>query len=337
RVGVIGASGFAGGEFLRLAARHPRVHVCWATGDSKAGVRIADHDPSLALQHGDDVFATFDNDLLGDVDLVVTALPHGHSQDLMPAIAGAGVRIIDLAADFRLHAAPLYDEWYGETHRSPELLGSFVYGLPELHRESLVGATRVAAPGCYPTAAILPLEPLVSRGIVDPSHVIIDAISGVSGAGRPPKENTTFCAVDESVSPYGVGTHRHTPEIEHQSGSSVLFTAHLAPMNRGILATIHGRPLGDCPSTDSLLDTLAERYRDHPFVLVDERLPATKSVQGSNAAHISVRCDPRTGSIVAFCAIDNLVKGTAGQALQCCNLMYDMPETLGLPMVGVSP
>lgn len=336
-VGVIGASGFAGGEFLRLAARHPAIDLRWATGDSTAGRRIADHDPGLAAVFGDSAFGVYEPAMLADVDLVVTALPHGHSQHLMTDIADADVRIIDLAADFRLGAAGLYDEWYGAPHEAPHLLDSFVYGLPELHRDELAGATRVAAPGCYPTAAILALAPLTTAGLIERDHVIIDAISGVSGAGRPPRENTTFCAVDESVTTYAVGTHRHTPEIEAECGATVLFSAQLAPMNRGILTTVHGRPSGAVPTTDELLAHFDECYAGDPFVVVDERLPATKSAQGSNTAHVSVRCDPRTGSVVSFCAIDNLVKGTAGQALQCANLMYGLDETTGLPLVGMTP
>jgi len=336
-VGVIGGSGFAGSEFLRLAAAHPNLTVAWATGESQAGTAIADLYPSLAAAHPNDVFVTYDEALLDGVDAVVLALPHGASQSLVPQVAGKVRYLIDLAADFRMRDAGLYDTWYGETHTAPDLLATFAYGLPELYRDEIRTATRVAAPGCYPTAAILALAPLTRAGIMDPAHVIVDAASGVSGAGRTLKASTTFCAVDEDFTAYGLLTHRHTPEMEIHTGARILFTPHLAPMNRGILATCYGRPASDGLDTDAVLQVLHDAYADEPFVVVSERIPSTKATLGSNVAHVTARYDDRTGTVIALSAIDNLVKGTAGNAIQCLNLMAGLPETTGLPLVGVSP
>lgn len=337
RAGVIGASGFAGSEFVRLAAAHPELEVVWQTADTQAGTPVADLYPSLAAAHPSDVYLSYEPSLLEGVDLVVLGLPHGASQALVPSLSG--VRwVIDLAADFRHDDPAVYDDWYGETHTAPGLLGDFVYGLPELYRDRLRTATRVAAPGCYPTSTILPLAPLVRAGVVGPEPVMVDAACGVSGAGRPPKESTTFCAVDENFTAYGVLSHRHTPEMESHTGATVLFTPHLLPTNRGILSTIYGRlaTAGEWTS-HSALEVLADAYADEPFVVVSERLPQTKAVQGSNCAHLSVRVDRRTATVVAFGAIDNLVKGTAGQAIQCLNLMAGLAETTGLPRTGVMP
>lgn len=336
-VGVIGGSGFAGSEFLRLAAAHPNLDVAWATGESQAGTAIADLYPSLAAAHPNDVFLTYEPALLDGIDVAVLALPHGASQSLVPELAGRLGRIIDLAADFRMRDASLYDTWYGEPHTAPELLDTFVYGLPELYRSDIASATRVAAPGCYPTATILTLAPLVRAGAIEAGHVIVDAASGVSGAGRTLKPNTAFCTVDEDFTAYGLLTHRHTPEMELHTGARVLFTPHLAPMNRGILVTCYGRATDAVTSTDDVLTILADTYAEEPFVVVSERIPSTKATLGSNVAHLSARYDARTGTVIALGAIDNLVKGTAGNAIQSLNLMAGLPETTGLPNVGVAP
>ncbi len=337
KIGIIGASGFAGSEVLRLTASHPSLELAWATGDSQAGTAIADLYPSLAAAYGGQRFVPYDTALLADVDAVFLALPHGASQALVPELVGRVRWVIDLAADFRLQEASLYDQWYGISHTAPELLPSFAYGLPELYRDQVAEAQCVAAPGCYPTAAILALEPLVRAGIIEPTGVIVDAASGVSGAGRPPKPNTTFCTVDEDFTAYGLLDHRHTPEMEIHSGASVLFTPHLAPMSRGILATCYGRPARQGLSTASVMDALHDAYAGEPFVVVSDRVPSTKATQGSNCAHLSARYDDRTGTVIVLSAIDNLVKGTAGQAIQCLNLMAGLGETTGLPVVGLTP
>jgi N-acetyl-gamma-glutamyl-phosphate reductase len=336
-VGIVGASGFAGSELLRLSAAHPEVKVAWATGDSQAGVAIADLYPGLAAHHPNDVFVSYEPALLEGVDGVFLALPHGASQHLVDELVDGDRWVIDLAADFRHRDPAIYDEWYGEAHARPELLGSFTYGLPELYRDEIRASRRVAAPGCYPTGVILSLAPLVRAGLIDPSKVIVDAASGVSGAGRPPKPSTTFCTVDEDFTAYGLLTHRHTPEMEAHTGATILFTPHLAPMNRGILATCYAQPTGGVSSTAELLDALSDAYAHEPFVVVSERSPSTKATQGSNCAHLSARYDERTGTVIVLSAIDNLVKGTAGQALQCMNLMVGLAERTGLPTVGLAP
>ena len=336
-VGVIGGSGFAGSEFMRLAVAHPGIEVLWATGESQAGTAIGDLYPGLAAAYRGRSFVAYEPHLLESVDAVVLALPHGASQALVAELVDHVSWVIDLAADFRMADPSLYDQWYGAPHTNPGLLASFVYGLPELYRSEIAATTRVAAPGCYPTAAILVLAPLVAAGLIDPTRVIVDAASGASGAGRPPKPNTTFCAVDEDFTAYGLLTHRHTPEMELHTGAGILFTPHLAPMNRGILATCYGVPAGGVSSTEELLAALHDAYADEPFVVVSDRSPSTKATLGSNTAHLSARYDPRTNTVIALSAIDNLVKGTAGQAIQCLNLMVGFDEALGLPIAGVTP
>lgn len=342
RVGVIGASGYTGAELLRLCAAHPAFSVEVATGDTQAGTPVPELYPNLAAAYPDLVFERYRPEVADGLDLVFLGLPHGASQELVPELAARVGRIVDLAADFRLADARLYPTWYGEAHRRPEWLARFVYGLPELFRDALVGARLVAAPGCYPTAAALALGPLVRAGVVATEGIVVDAASGVSGAGRPPKATTSFCAVDEDFTAYGLLTHRHTPEIEQTLGRlaggpvTVLFTPHLAPMNRGILATCYARPTGD-HDTEALLAVLHEAYDDEPFVVVTHGSPSTKATLGSNTAQVTVRRDPRTGWVLAIAAIDNLGKGASGQAVQCANLACGLEETTGLPEAGVYP
>lgn len=344
-VGIIGASGFTGAELLRLLAAHPVLDVRVATGDSQAGSAVAELYPSLAAAYPDLRYDTFDPAAVDGLDLVFLGLPHGASQAIVPQLVGRVGVVVDLAADFRLADPALYPTWYGEDHSVPELLADAAYGLPELFRSELEGATLVAGPGCYPTAAALALGPLVRDVGVDPTTLVVDAASGVSGAGRPPKPNTTFCAVDEDFSAYGLGTHRHTPEIEQSIARlggweadqvRAVFTPHLAPMNRGILATCYARPTGDVAQAD-LLAAYRDAYADEPFVVVADGPPSTKATLGANTAHVSVRHDERTGWVLALCAIDNLVKGASGQAVQCANLALGLPEPTGLPIVGVYP
>lgn len=335
-VGIIGASGYTGAELLRLCAQHPGLEVAFATGDSQAGTALADLYPGLAAAYPDQVFAPWSPDLLDGVEAVFLGLPHGASQAIVGDLLDR-VRIVDLGADFRLGDAGAYEEWYGEEHIAPELLDRFVYGLPELHRDRLRDADAIAAPGCYPTAATLALWPLVSAGLVATDGIIVDAVSGVSGAGRPPKPTTTFCAVDSDVTAYGLLNHRHTAEMEMNLGASVLFTPHLVPMNRGILATCYARPAVEGLDSGAVLDALATAYREEPFVVVSERSPSTKATLGTNTAHVTARVDPRTGTVLAICAIDNLGKGASGAAVQCLNLALGIPERTGLPTVGVTP
>ncbi len=341
RTGVFGASGYAGAELLRLAARHPNLEIVLATGDSKVGTRVADLYPSLAAAYPDLTFAPPDPAAAEGLDLIFLALPHGASQDLVPDLRKRVATVVDLAADFRLRDYALYPTWYGEEHRQPDLLGEAAFGIPELFRESIAGASLVAAAGCHVTAAALALAPLVAAGIVVPEGIVVDTITGVSGAGRGLKENTQFCAVDSDLTAYGLLNHRHTPEIEQAIGASVIFTPHLAPLNRGILATCYARPTGAGAATAGSdpdpLGVLLDFYAGEPFVVVSARSPSTKAALGSNTAHLTARYDKRTGWIIAVCALDNLVKGASGQAIQCANLAVGLPEATGLPTAGLYP
>ncbi len=345
RVGIIGASGYTGVELLRLCAGHPALDVVLATGDSQAGAPMASLYPSLAPVYGDRAFDTYAVDALDGLDLVFLGLPHGASQAIVPEVLERVSWVVDLAADFRLADPDLYPTWYGDAHARPDLLAAFTYGLPELFRDQIIGADAVAAPGCYPTTAALALAPLVRSGLIETSGIIVDAASGASGAGRGPKATTTFCAVDEDFTAYGLLDHRHTPEIEQSVARvgglaaedvSVLFTPHLAPMSRGILATCYARPTGSA-TTESLLDLYHDTYDTEPFVTVSERSPSTKATLGSNSVHVTVRADPRTGMVVAIAALDNITKGASGQAVQCANLLIGVDETTGLSTIGLYP
>jgi N-acetyl-gamma-glutamyl-phosphate reductase len=342
-VGIIGASGYLGAELLRLCASHPDLDVRLATGDSQAGTRVGELYPSLAAAYGDLAFAKYEAEACDGLALAFLALPHGASQDVVPEIEGRVGAVVDLAADFRLRDPALYPVWYGEEHSHPELLAGFAYGLPELFRAEVAGATRVAAPGCYVTAAVLALAPLLRAGLVEPAGIVVDAASGVSGAGRPPTPTTTFGTVDENFTAYGLLDHRHTPEIEQALSRAagadvrVLFTPHLAPMNRGILATCYARPAVGGLTTDAVLDVVRAAWAGEPFVVAVDGSPQTKATLGANTVHVTARADARTGWVVAIAALDNLVKGGSGQGVQCANLMLGLPEATGLPTAGVYP
>ncbi len=336
RVGIIGASGYTGAELLRIAAQHPDYEVVYATGDTQAGVRAATLYPSLAARYPDLVFESFDPSRAEGLDLVFLGLPHEASMALAPQLVGKVGCVVDLSAAYRLKDASLYPGWYGFAHDQPELLAAAVYGLPELHRDELRGASLVATPGCHVTAATLALAPLVRAGLVATTGIVVNSITGVSGAGRALKHTSLFCTADEDVTAYGLLDHRHTPEIEQEVGAQVLFTPHLAPMNRGILATCYARPAADV-STESLLAALSAQYAGEPFVVVGESSPSTKATLGSNTAHLTARFDERTGTVMAICAIDNLAKGASGGAVQAANVALGLDESAGLAAVGVYP
>lgn len=344
RVGIVGASGFTGAELLRLIAGHPDLELVVATGDSQAGTAVADLYPSLRLAYPDLVFAPWMDGLAeaNDLDLVFCGLPHGVSQEIVPGLLAHARVVVDLGADFRLNDPALYPQWYGVDHTAPELLDRSVYGLPELFRDDLVGAELIATPGCYVTTATLALAPFLAQGLVEPTGIVVDAASGVTGAGRAAKPTNAFTTVDENFTAYGMLTHRHTPEIEqnltHVAGTSaqVLFTPHLVPMNRGILATCYARPT-ETVTTESLRAALHEAYDAEPFVVVVDEPPSTKATLGSNAVQVTAYADERTGWVVALAALDNLTKGASGGALQAANVALGLPETAGLPTVGVAP
>ena len=329
QIAILGASGFVGAELLRLCAMHPVLRPTRLFGDSQAGMRLAEVHPHLAPAFPNLVVERFEPAALEGIGLVLAALPHGHSQRVAPEIIARGVPFVDLGADFRLNDAATYERWYKEPHEAPALLGDFVYGIPELHRAAIAGAKTVAAAGCYPTATILALRPLLP--LIDPDTINVNAASGVSGAGKALKEETHFNTVNENFTAYGLLTHRHTAEMEMELGGKVLFTPHLAPMNRGILATCTATAKGPCDP----LAALHEAYADEPFVHVSERSPSVKWALGSNAVHLTARYDERTGRVLAIAALDNLVKGAAGQMIQCANLMLGLDETAGLANAGV--
>jgi N-acetyl-gamma-glutamyl-phosphate reductase len=330
-VAILGASGFVGAELLRLCAGHPVLKPARLFGDSQAGVALAEVHPHLALAYPGMQVERYAPDALDGIGLVFAALPHGQSQALAAEIVARDIPFVDLGADFRLKGPAAYERWYHEPHRAPELLGRFVYGIPELHREAIRASKTVAAAGCYPTSAILALKPLL--GLIDPDTIVVDAASGVSGAGKGLKEATHFNSIDENMNAYGLLNHRHTAEMEMELGGTLLFTPHLAPMNRGILATCTAIAKGPCDP----LAALREAYANEPFVHVAERAPSTKWTLGSNAVHLTARYDARTGRVLALAALDNLVKGAAGQMIQCANLMLGLDEEAGLSKVGVWP
>jgi len=333
RVSILGASGYVGGELMRLVAAHPELEVATAFGASAAGKPVAALHPHLALAYTDMQFAAWDAALLEGSDLILAALPHGETQRLADDLLAPGVPLVDLGADFRLDSAADYERWYGEPHARPELIETFTYGLPEFFRDAIRTSKRVAAPGCYPTAANLVLRPLVEAGVIEAEGIVVDAASGVSGAGRGASAGTHYCAIEGNMRAYGLLNHRHTAEMEMVSGGQVLFTPHLVPMSRGILATCYAKATGPCDP----LAILAEAYAGERFVHVGEALPETKWATGSNAAFLTARHDQRTGMIVAIAAIDNLGKGAAGQMLQCANLMLGLDEGAGLSNTGIYP
>ena len=336
RIGIVGASGFTGAELLRLAAQHPEFEVVLATADTQAGSAAASLYPGLAGAYPALVFETFDPDRVDGLDVVFLGLPHEASLALAPQLVGRVGCVVDLSAAYRLKDTAKYPEYYGFEHDQPALLAEAVYGLPELHRTELKGARLIATPGCYVTAATLALRPLVESGVIETRGVIVDAASGVTGAGRKADHAYSFTTVDENFVAYGLLTHRHTPEMEQEIGAQLLFTPHLAPMNRGILATCYARPAGE-PTTAELLDMLRERWRDEPFIVVTDGSPSTKATLGSNAVHVTARYDSRTGTVVAIAALDNLAKGASGGAVQAANVALGLEETAGLTKVGVAP
>jgi N-acetyl-gamma-glutamyl-phosphate reductase len=339
-VAILGASGYAGGELIRLIDEHPGFAAAHLGAHSQAGATLAMVHPHLG--GGDRVLGTLDPEAVPDVDLVFLALPHGASAEPAMALAGRGAKIVDLGSDFRLDSGNRYREAYGTEHPYPDELGRWIYGLPELFGEAIATADRVAAPGCYPTSAILALAPVVGAGFVDPNGITVDSLSGVSGAGRAAKPNLTYGAVDEGVVAYGVLTHRHRPEMEQGIGQAtgiqptIVFTPHLVPMQRGILSTCYAAASPEA-TTESVREALSKAYAGAPFVDVIDQPPQTRWVVGSNRCLLAAWVDERTATVIVMAAEDNLLKGAAGQAVQCANLMFGYEETQGLPTAGWMP
>ena len=336
KVAIVGASGYAGQELMRLAATHPDLEVVVATGESAAGTLIGVHAPALAALYGNERFAPTSALEDADVETVFLALPHGQSQNWVPDLIARGVRVIDLGADYRLKDPAAYATWYQSAHHSPALLERAVYGLVERHRHELAGAQLVAVPGCYPTATSLALGPFLDAELIEREGIVVNALSGASGAGRSPSERLHYARLAANAEAYSLSTHRHTPEMEQELGAQLLFTPHLVPVSRGMLVTAYARARTGLSSFDAL-EVLANAYRDEPFVVVTEAPPTLKDPVGSNLCFVSARVDERTGWLIALSSIDNLVKGAAGQAVQAFNVTAGLDETRGLPRAGVTP
>ncbi|HET9089656.1 MAG TPA: N-acetyl-gamma-glutamyl-phosphate reductase [Acidimicrobiales bacterium] len=336
KVAIVGASGYAGQELMRLAATHPDLEVVVATGESAAGTLIGVHAPALAALYGNERFAPTRALEDADVEAVFLALPHGQSQNWVPDLIARGVRVIDLGADYRLKDPAAYATWYQSAHHSPELLDRAVYGLVERHRHELAGAQLVAVPGCYPTATSLALGPFLDAELIEREGIVVNALSGASGAGRSPSERLHYPRLAANAEAYSLSTHRHTPEMEQELGAQLLFTPHLVPASRGMLVTAYARARIGLSSFDPL-EVLASAYRDEPFVVVTEAPPTLKDPVGSNLCFVSAWVDERTGWLIAMSSIDNLVKGAAGQAVQAFNVTAGLDETRGLPRAGVTP
>ena len=337
RVGIVGATGYAGSELLRLSAAHPDLDVVIATGDSNAGKRVSDHVPALGALFPDMTFAQTSDVLSTELDVVFLALPHGQSQKIVPDLVAKNIQVVDLGADFRLKDPQDYVTWYGEAHHAPELLKKSVFGLVERHRSELKGATLIAAPGCYPTASSLALGPFLDNKKIATKGIVVNALSGTSGAGRAAAERLQFSRLSGNAEAYGLINHRHTPEIQQELGAELIFTPHLLPVSRGMLVTAYGQVTDSSFTTENALDLLRETYANDPFVVVTDEPPALKDTAGSNLCIVSARVDPRTGWLVAMSSLDNLIKGAAGQAIQAWNVATEREETLGLPLGGLTP
>lgn len=352
---ILGASGYAGAELLRILALHPELEVVASGASSHAGVPISQLYPSLYPHFKDKVFDDVDSIVTDiesgalSVDVIFLSLPNGISRLYVPRIIEKVGLVVDLSADFRLKDPKDYIDWYNGEHGEPNLLEMAVYGLPEITRTKLKEAKLIAAAGCYVTCATLALHPLVEEGLIERSGIIIDAASGVSGAGRSLKDNYLFSEVDENFSVYGLKNHRHTPEIEQNLGAQVLFTPHLLPANRGILATSYSRPSSkfkelisggvdqDSLGTNLVQEALSNTYQNESFVYSVGSPPPLKATLGSNNALVFATYDLRTDTIITISALDNLVKGAAGQAVQCANLALGFDETCGLQAIGLYP
>ena len=333
RVAILGASGYSALELIRLLLRHPEVEITALTTRQAEPRPVGAVHPALAGRL-DLALENLSPEVVAErADAVFCCLPHGASASAVAKLLPLGKKVVDLSADYRLHEAAAYAKWYGQEHADPQRLGEAVYGLPELYRDQIQRASLVANPGCYPTSAILALAPLLEAGVISPSGIIVDSKSGVSGAGREPKPHLHYPECNESVSAYGVGTHRHMPEIDQILSDAaggrveVVFTPHLIPMDRGILSTCYAPPAREMAS-DGVLSLLRERYADEPFVRVVEALPSTKQVAGTNFCDLSARVV--RGRIVVISALDNLVKGASGAAVQNFNLMHGFAETTAL-------
>lgn len=349
KAGIIGATGYAGGELVRLLLQHKEVEIKWYGSRSYIDQKYASVYGNMFQLVEDTCLDDNMEELAKQVDVIFTATPQGFCASVINDSILNRTKIIDLSADFRIKDVSVYEKWYGITHKAPQYIKEAVYGLCEINREKTKGARLVANPGCYTTCSILTAYPLVKEGLIDPQTLIIDAKSGTSGAGRGAKVNNLYCEVNENIKAYGVATHRHTPEIEEQLGYAagkeimVNFTPHLVPMNRGILATeyatLNKKADGTLPTYEEVKAVYDKYYKNEKFVRVLEKdiCPETKWVEGSNYVDVNFKIDERTGRIVMMGALDNLVKGAAGQAVQNMNLLFGFDEAEGLNLVPMFP
>ncbi|MEO1341130.1 MAG: N-acetyl-gamma-glutamyl-phosphate reductase [Cyanobacteria bacterium J06635_13] len=344
-IGIIGASGYGGVQLVRLLLEHPQVEIAYLGGDSSAGKQYGSIYPHLA-HCGELKVEKIDLDAIAErCDAVFLGLPNGLACDIAPVLIAKGCKVLDLSADYRFDNLGTYTDWYKKERTDQDTAKSAVYGLPELHREQIEQSQLIGCPGCYPTASLLALAPLLKQGLIDPSTAIIDAKSGTSGGGRQGKINMLLAEADNSLGAYGVASHRHTPEIEQICSSlarqevTVQFTPHLIPMVRGILATVYATLRDPGLVREDLITIYSAFYRSSPFVkvLANGVYPQTKWACGTNLAYIGIQVDPRTGRVIVLSAIDNLIKGQAGQAVQCLNIMMGWDESLGLPKLGFYP
>ena len=344
KAGIMGATGYAGGELARLLLQRDDVEITWYGSKSYVGQKYASVFKNM-VQFADDACMDDNMEALAEqVDVIFTATPQGFCASLMNEAVLSKAKVIDLIADYRIKDVAVYEKWYKIEHKTPEYIKEAVYGLPEINRDKIRDARLIANPGCYPTCSFLSVYPLVKEGLIDPNTVIIDAKSGTSGAGRGAKIDNLYCEVNESIKAYGVGVHRHTPEIEEQlslaAGKPVTisFTPHLVPMNRGILVTAYGTLLKSVTYED--VKAVYDKYYENEYfvrVLDRDEVPQTKWVEGSNFVDVNFKIDPRTNRIVMMGAMDNLVKGAAGQAIQNMNIMFGLPENQGLKLVPMFP
>lgn len=344
-IGIIGASGYGGVQLVRLLLEHPEVEIAYLGGDSSAGKQYGSLYPHLAHCVDLDVEKIDSQEIADRCEVVFLGLPNGLACDIAPDLIKQGCKVLDLSADYRFSDLSTYTDWYKKEREDLQTASDAVYGLPELYREQIKSARLIGCPGCYPTASLLALAPLLKQGLVDPATAIIDAKSGTSGGGRQAKTNMLLAEADNSLGAYGVASHRHTPEIEQICSSlarqevTVQFTPHLIPMVRGILSTVYATLRDPGLVREDLITIYNAFYRSSPFVKVlpSGVYPQTKWACGTNLAYIGIQVDSRTGRVIVLSAIDNLVKGQAGQAVQCMNLMMGWDEALGLPKLSFYP